>query len=263
MNVDGVNEVNMLLTESGPLSVHSIAEQATSVEPSQGLVCASGEIHDHPAESRDDYEAASTTITPLEHLSSGNAQSAGEWADSLTNISIGDLLSEVPDDIDSDGVDPPATEGSHYLLRDVPFASDSFDAAIAAHILRHQNKPSALLPLTSGSSSLWDDEETRDAFSFQKNRLADSTELASVASHRVNGEPSQLVEVTISVSNSTSAIIYKTKPSDSILSIRFYPAMRGLVTLLTMEIQWKRVQQTLKRWILLGRPLVDLRMYIG
>ncbi|XP_020884578.1 TSL-kinase interacting protein 1 isoform X1 [Arabidopsis lyrata subsp. lyrata] len=195
MNVDGVNEVNMLLTESGPLSVHSTAEQATSVEPSQGLVCASGEIHDHPAESRDDYEAASTTITPLEHLSSGNAQSAGEWADSLTNISIGDLLSEVPDDIDSDGVDPPATEGSHYLLRDVPFASDSFDAAIAAHILRHQNKPSALLPLTSGSSSLWDDEETRDAFSFQKNRLADSTELASVASHRVNGEPSQLVEV--------------------------------------------------------------------
>lgn len=192
MNVDGVNEVNMLHTESGPLSVHSTAEQAASVEPSQTLVCASGE-------SRDDYEPASATITPLEHLSSVNAQSAGEWADSLTNISIGDLLSEVPDDIDSDGVDPPATEGSHCLLRDVPFASDSFDAAIAAHILRHQNKPNALLPLTSGSSSLWDDEETRDAFSFQKNRLADSAELANVASPkgfgRVNGEPSQLVEV--------------------------------------------------------------------
>ncbi|KAG7638769.1 SANT/Myb domain [Arabidopsis thaliana x Arabidopsis arenosa] len=197
MNVDRLNEVNMLLTESGPLSVHSTAEQTTSVEPSQGLVCASG-VHDRPARSRDDYEPASTSITPLEHLSGGNAQSPGEWADSLTNISIGDLLSEVPDDIDSDGVDPPATEDSHYLLRDVPFTSDSFDAAIAAHILRHQNKPSAQLPLTSGSSSLWDDEETRDAFSFQKNRFANSTELASVASPkgvgRVNGEPSQLVE---------------------------------------------------------------------
>lgn len=195
MNVDEANEVNMLLTESGPLSVHSTAEQATSV------VCASGEIHDRPAEARDNYEPASPTITPFEHLSSGNALSAGEWADSLTNISIGDLLSEVPDDIDRDCGDPPATEGSHCLLRDVSFASDSFDAAIAAHILRHQNKPSALLPLTSGSSSLWDDEDTRDAFSFQRHRLADSPELANAASPggvgRVKGEPSQLVEVTI------------------------------------------------------------------
>ncbi|KAL1209912.1 TSL-kinase interacting protein 1 [Cardamine amara subsp. amara] len=202
MNVDEgnqVDEVNMLVTESGPLPVHSTAEQGTSVEPSHGLECASGEIHDRPAEPRDSYEPVSAIITPFEHLSSGNALSAGEWADSLTNISIGDLLCEVPDDIDSDGVDPPATEGSHCLLRDVPFASDSFDAAIAAHILRHQNKPSSLLPLTSaGSSSIWDDEETRDAFSFQKSRLADSPELANVASPggvgKVNAEPSQLVE---------------------------------------------------------------------
>ena len=58
--------------------------------------------------------------------------------------------------IDSECVDPPATEGSHCLLRDASFASDSFDAAIAAHILRHQNKPpSALLQVPSGSSSIW------------------------------------------------------------------------------------------------------------
>ncbi|ESQ52325.1 hypothetical protein EUTSA_v10016298mg [Eutrema salsugineum] len=195
MNMDEANEVNefnMLLTESGPLSVHSTAEQAPSV------VCASGEIHDRPAESGDNYEPALATVTPFEHMSSGNALSAGEWADSLTNISIGDLLSEVPNDIDSDDVDPPVTEGSHCLLRDVSFASDSFDAAIAAHILRHQNKPSALLPVTSGSSSLWDDEETRDAFSFQKNRLAASPKLANVASPggvgRVNDEPSHIVK---------------------------------------------------------------------
>uniref|UniRef100_A0A1J3FTK8 TSL-kinase interacting protein 1 n=1 Tax=Noccaea caerulescens TaxID=107243 RepID=A0A1J3FTK8_NOCCA len=190
MNVDEVNELNMLLTESGPLSVHSTAEQATSV------VRASGEMPDRPAVSRDNnYQPASPTISPFEHLSSGNTLSAGEWADSLTNISIGDLLSEVPNDIDNDCVDrPAATEGSHCFLRDATFASDSFDAAIAAHILRHQNKPSALQPLTSGSSSLWGDEDTRDAFSFQKNRLADSPNASPGGVGRVNGESSQFVE---------------------------------------------------------------------
>ncbi|KAJ4906981.1 TSL-kinase interacting protein 1 [Raphanus sativus] len=81
---------------------------------------------------------------------------------------MGDLLSEAPDDIDCDCMDPPTTEGSHCLLGNVSFASDSFHAA---HILRHQNKPSAPPPVTFGSVSLWDDEYTRDTFSF---RLADS-----------------------------------------------------------------------------------------
>ncbi|KAG2285431.1 hypothetical protein Bca4012_034081 [Brassica carinata] len=48
----------------------------------------------------------------------------------------------------------------------------------------------------SGSSSIWDDEDTRDAFSFQKNRLAGSSKLANVAYPGVNGEPYQLVEAT-------------------------------------------------------------------
>ncbi|CAH8384176.1 unnamed protein product [Eruca vesicaria subsp. sativa] len=145
---------------------------------------------------KDNYEAASAPSTALDHLSSSNALSAGAWADSLTNISIGDLLCEAPDDIDSDYVDPPATEGSHCPLRDVSFASEFFDAAIAAHILRHQNKPSGLIPVTSGSSSLWDDEDTRDAFSFHKNRHASSSKLANVSTGRKNGESSQLVEAT-------------------------------------------------------------------
>lgn len=177
MNVDAANEDNMLLTESGPLS-----NKHPTSEPETSVVCTA-------AETRANYEPASATITPFDHLSSGNTLSAGAWADSLTNISIGDLLSEAPD-----CVDPPAAEGSHCLLRDVSFASDSFDAAIAAHILRHQNKPSGgLIPVTSGSSSLWDDEDTRDAFSFQKTRRANLSKFADVAS---NGEPSQLVEAT-------------------------------------------------------------------
>lgn len=99
-----------------------------------------------------------------ERLSSGTALSAGEWADSLTNISVGDLLAEVPHDLDA----APVAESSQ-CLQQIPFSCDSFDAAIAAHISRHQNKMGALSTLASHASSIWDAEETCDAFSFQKN----------------------------------------------------------------------------------------------
>ncbi|XP_022742372.1 TSL-kinase interacting protein 1-like isoform X2 [Durio zibethinus] len=95
------------------------------------------------------------------------AVSAGEWADSLTNISVGDILAEVPHDLDSNCVDHPVGE-SLQCLQQIPFSCDSFDAAIAAHISRHQNKmefPS----LASHASSIWDAEETCDVFSFSKN----------------------------------------------------------------------------------------------
>ncbi|KAJ0087818.1 hypothetical protein Patl1_32154 [Pistacia atlantica] len=68
-------------------------------------------------------------------LSNGTALSAGEWADSLTNISVGDLLSDVLHGIDAS----PVAETSQ-CLQQIPFSCDSFDAAIAAHISKHQNK---------------------------------------------------------------------------------------------------------------------------
>lgn len=92
--------------------------------------------------------------------------SAGEWADSLTNISVGDLLAEVSHDVVANCSDPPIP-GSSQCLQQGPFICDSFDAAIAAHINRHQNKTSSPPALTSISSSIWDAEETCDAFSFQ------------------------------------------------------------------------------------------------
>ncbi|GMI80966.1 TSL-kinase interacting protein 1 [Hibiscus trionum] len=97
------------------------------------------------------------------------ALSAGEWADSLTNISVGDLLAEVPDDLDGNGVDHDVTESLH-CLQQIPFSCDSFDAAIAAHISMHQNKME-VPSLASLTSSIWDAEETCDAFSFQKNPI--------------------------------------------------------------------------------------------
>ncbi|KAF3441833.1 hypothetical protein FNV43_RR15748 [Rhamnella rubrinervis] len=98
----------------------------------------------------------------------GTALSAGEWADSLTNISVGDLLSGVSQDMDANCIDPPVA-GSSQCLQQIPFSCDSFDAAIAAHISRQQDKMGCQATLASHASSILDAEETCDAFSFQKN----------------------------------------------------------------------------------------------
>ncbi|KAA8518724.1 hypothetical protein F0562_016502 [Nyssa sinensis] len=100
----------------------------------------------------------------------GSALSAGDWADSLTNISVGDLLLEVSHDMDANCIDP-SLPGSSQSLAQIPFSCDSFDAAIADHIHRHQNKTCFQPAMVSHASSIWDAEETCDAFSFQKNSV--------------------------------------------------------------------------------------------
>lgn len=100
--------------------------------------------------------------------SNGTALSAGEWADSLTNVSVGDLLAEVPQDMDVDYLTPPVM-GNTQCFQQTPFSCDSFDAAIAAHISRQQDKLGIQQCMPSHTSSIWDAEETCDAFSFQKN----------------------------------------------------------------------------------------------
>ncbi|CAK9182606.1 unnamed protein product [Ilex paraguariensis] len=95
----------------------------------------------------------------------GAALSAGEWADSLTNISVGDLLSEASHNTNDNCINPPSS-GSSQCIQQIPFSCDSFDAAIAAHIYKHQGKTGFQPPI---ASSIWDAEETCDAFAFQKN----------------------------------------------------------------------------------------------
>ncbi|KAK9115938.1 hypothetical protein Sjap_014885 [Stephania japonica] len=93
--------------------------------------------------------------------------SAGAWADSLTNVSVGDLLTETPSSMETEMAETPIF-GSSPFLQQTPFTCDSFDAAIAAHISRHQenlDQPTAKIP---HASSILDAEETCDAFSFQK-----------------------------------------------------------------------------------------------
>ena len=98
-------------------------------------------------------------------LNNGSGLSAVEWADSLTNISVGDLLSGVSQDMNANCANPPVADSSH-CLQQIPFSCDSFDAAIAAHISRQQDKGGCQPTL---ASSIWDAEETCDGFLFQKN----------------------------------------------------------------------------------------------
>lgn len=63
----------------------------------------------------------------------------------------------------------PSVSGSSQYPQQTPFSCDSFDAAIAAHISKHQDKTSFQSPFVSHAPSIWDAEETCDAFSFQKN----------------------------------------------------------------------------------------------
>ncbi|KAB5552383.1 hypothetical protein DKX38_009694 [Salix brachista] len=129
-------------------------------------------------------------------LSNVNALSAGEWADSLTDVSIGDLLSELPHEADFNCAELPIVQ-SNQCLQQIPFSCDSFDAAIAAHISRHQSKMGFFSSVTSHTSSIWDGEETCDAFAFQRNHsLPKEVTTSSAASPRVGKQMDRTNSIT-------------------------------------------------------------------
>lgn len=97
---------------------------------------------------------------------------AGEWADSLTNISVGDLLLEVAQSEEVAG-HKTNVEKAPPCAQQYSVSFDSFDAAVAAHMSKYQGKVAFQSNLSShASASIWDAEETCDAFSFQKNTAA-------------------------------------------------------------------------------------------
>lgn len=99
--------------------------------------------------------------------SSSPSLSPGDWADSLTNISVGELLTEASHMETDDG--EPAVESAN-VFQQIPFSCDSFDAAIAAHIAAGPQQKFDLPSVqVSHAPSIWDAEETCDAFSFRKN----------------------------------------------------------------------------------------------
>lgn len=88
--------------------------------------------------------------------------SAGEWADSLTNISIGDLLSEASRTADSSNDHRPCIV-SFPPVKNNTLSCDSFDAA---HLFGYKYQQSTSNRMSQ--ASLWDGEETCDEFSFKK-----------------------------------------------------------------------------------------------
>ncbi|CAA7409196.1 unnamed protein product [Spirodela intermedia] len=102
--------------------------------------------------------------------------SAGEWADSLTNISVGDLLSEASRATDT------CHNNSAWLgasLQHISLSCDSFDAAIAGLISRHQDSLNHS-PRGASLASILDAEETCDEFSFHKVLAEDQPNGATV-----------------------------------------------------------------------------------
>ncbi|CAL1379111.1 unnamed protein product [Linum trigynum] len=121
-------------------------------------------------------------------MTNSTTLSAGEWADSLTNISVGDLLSDVPNDCNTSNIVLPIAQNDQ-CLQQIPFSCDSFDAAIAAHISKHQDKLGFLPAVQPQTSSIWDADETCDAFSFQRSGiLCQEAPTTSSSSPRAAGE---------------------------------------------------------------------------
>lgn len=122
-----------------------------------------------PLHRRENGDATTAEQTDMHDMqgSKASALSAGDWEDSFTNISVGDLLFDAPDDEETDCIDS-ALPGSSHFLQQMPLSCDSFDAAIAAHIYKHQSKADSQMALPPQTSSIWNAEDTCDAFAFKK-----------------------------------------------------------------------------------------------
>ncbi|XP_006649712.1 TSL-kinase interacting protein 1 [Oryza brachyantha] len=89
------------------------------------------------------------------------AVSEGEWADTLTDISVGYLLTEASRGANTDC--PGTSIAKNALFLENPCSYDSFDAAVALHASRYK---AAEQPALASHSTIWGAEETCDEFSF-------------------------------------------------------------------------------------------------
>lgn len=84
-----------------------------------------------------------------------------DWADTLTDISVGYLLTEASK---AANLDCEVTSiAKNPLFDENPCSYDSFDAAVALHASRYQ---AAEQPAQTSHSTIWGAEETCDEFSF-------------------------------------------------------------------------------------------------
>ncbi|CAI9111998.1 OLC1v1012355C3 [Oldenlandia corymbosa var. corymbosa] len=164
---------NMLSGRSVTVALSSaIGETVSGASSSSGINSNDRSRDDASGATLSDREKATRPLpeedqNPDEPRRYKAASPAGGWADSLTNISVGDLLSELPHNVEPGCIDLPEPR-NFECVQPISQSCDSFDAAIAAHICRHQSISACEPTLMSHASSIWDGEETCDAFSFQK-----------------------------------------------------------------------------------------------
>ena len=89
------------------------------------------------------------------------AISEGEWADTLTDISVGYLLTETSKGAHLDCIGTSSIKNDLFLEN--PCSYDSFDADVALHVSRFQASEQAA---HTPHSTIWGAEETCDGFSF-------------------------------------------------------------------------------------------------
>ncbi|PWA75754.1 homeodomain-like protein [Artemisia annua] len=144
---------------SGELTLVPYSDQTSNVSNSQKWT------RDSVLSAADVYAAiGSPSVFRLRYGWFAKTLSTLEWDDGLTNFSVSDLLTEVSQNADTNrlGSPPPSGLPCH---RQISFSCDSFDAAIAAHINKHGGNNTFQPTVVS---SIWDAEETCDAFSFPK-----------------------------------------------------------------------------------------------
>ncbi|GKA28978.1 TSL-kinase interacting protein 1 [Tanacetum coccineum] len=143
----------------GELTLVPYSDQTSNVSNSQKWT------RDSVLSAADVYAAiGSPSVFRLRYGWFAKTLSTLEWDDGLTNFSVSDLLTEVSQNADTNRVGSPPPSGLS-CHRQISFSCDSFDAAIAAHINKHGGKNTFQPTVVS---SIWDAEETCDAFSFPK-----------------------------------------------------------------------------------------------
>lgn len=141
------DQSSLLLGTPSSTDKNAEEEQSTNVSPSQ-----SGSQHQEqvPDQATEVYQGMKCV-----------AMSEVEWADTLTDISVGYLLTEA-----SKGakLDCPGTSSVKNALLDNSCSYDSFDAAVALHTSRYQVAEQSA---HTSHSNIWGAEETCDEFSFK------------------------------------------------------------------------------------------------
>ncbi|MQM13614.1 hypothetical protein Taro_046539 [Colocasia esculenta] len=120
------------------------------------------------------------SVKVAQNLGVGNS-TLPSWVDCVTNISMGQLLSETPDV----NLSNPLPSARNPSFKQIPMNCDSFDVAIADLLARNQGSQSSTQML---HSSIWEAEETRHAFpnqeaSFSRNDVSVASYKSPIQDH--------------------------------------------------------------------------------